>query len=288
MSKILVFGLAIMLLFSSTSIFIPNAYAKDFTISTDCQEEFFVLTVTGKGEPLQNVSTYTLTTKRDVIEKYVSDENGEVKIPKSSMTGMLKIIKGGYNDSVIASDCYVEWKPPRAQGDREVWHNYSQGSGYNDFAKDIADFCDSNHEMYKLLGALEWQKMTSQTSSAFVRHCLILFQSSVYPYAGEDRKDVFMNYLDEYYAKQVQQDEQERIKNTQQAMIDADTSVKSSLAVDELKQRIEFLESQLEEKDKQLANKDLILMEQLKVIQQLASSFKKTIFEPISQFFGFA
>ncbi len=54
----------------------------------------------------------------------------------------------------------------------------------------------------------------------------------------------------------------------------------------DLQKQIDELKAELQKKDEQLAQKDTILMEQLKVIQQLASSLKQTIFEPISQFFG--
>ena len=51
---------------------------------------------------------------------------------------------------------------------------------------------------------------------------------------------------------------------------------------------VEELKAEIADLKKQLETKDAILMEQLKVIQQLASSLKQTIFEPISYYFGFA
>lgn len=51
---------------------------------------------------------------------------------------------------------------------------------------------------------------------------------------------------------------------------------------------ISDLQKQIDELKLELQKKDAILMEQLKVIMQLASNLKTTIFEPISQFFGFA
>ena len=64
--------------------------------------------------------------------------------------------------------------------------------------------------------------------------------------------------------------------------------VTNDVTTENLQRQIDELKAELEKKDEQLALKDAILMEQLKVIQQLASSFKKTIFEPISYYFGFA
>jgi len=55
-----------------------------------------------------------------------------------------------------------------------------------------------------------------------------------------------------------------------------------------LKSQLVEKENQILELKEQLENKDEIIMEQVKVLLELASNIKKTIFEPISKFFGFA
>ncbi len=51
---------------------------------------------------------------------------------------------------------------------------------------------------------------------------------------------------------------------------------------------VQSLKEQIIDLKEQIDNKDAIIMEQIKVIQQLISNFKKTIFEPISHYFGIA
>jgi len=53
-------------------------------------------------------------------------------------------------------------------------------------------------------------------------------------------------------------------------------------------QQISDLKAQLADKDDQIAKKDALLMEQLKVISDLASMIQKTIFEPILNYFAIA
>lgn len=63
---------------------------------------------------------------------------------------------------------------------------------------------------------------------------------------------------------------------------------KTGESVDNLKEEVKELKEEVVELKEQIEKKDGVLMEQLRVIQQLVASFKNTIFEPISKFFGFA
>ena len=54
-----------------------------------------------------------------------------------------------------------------------------------------------------------------------------------------------------------------------------------------LQTQVDSLKEEISSLKEQLKSKDAILMEQLKVIQQLASSFKKTFFDPVSTILGF-
>ena len=279
----LIFGI---LLSYTTLGSIPNAYAADFKTSTDCTDDFFILDITRNGteDKVQNVTVYTLDGKRNILEKFVSNDEGIVKIPKTNMTNMLKLTKGGFNDITIASDCFIKSKPLENRD-----QNASYGKDYTEKSQEnLIVFCDSNYQTYKLIGPQEFLKMNSDSiSGVYARKCIILYQSEVWSYAEEDRVQVLNKWLEEYSIKQTAETQQERNQNTINAKINADTSVKTSLSVEQLQERINFLEKQLEEKDRQIANKDSILMEQLKVIRQLASSFKKTFFDPVSTILGF-
>ena len=78
----------------------------------------------------------------------------------------------------------------------------------------------------------------------------------------------------------------------QDAFTSESNVIKSSPETQNLKKILE-LEEQLEQKDKQIeklneqfTKKDAVLMEQLRVIQDLATMIKKTIFEPIFNYFS--
>jgi hypothetical protein len=270
--------------FATLLIFFPlSAYADDMKIEQICEKDSFVITITDleTDEPVQNVNVYTLTTKRNIVEKFTTDGNGTSIIPKDQMTGMIKLSKGGYNDQTVGSQCFETWESERAGDDREKWTSY--GSHYEEKSQeDLIVFCDNNYEMYQLLGPEEFQKMfTDSMSIIYTSKCIKLYNSPVWTYEGEDRVKV----LNDWLAQTSYQGTPPEQVQTTQTIEDEDTS--SSL-IDKLKERIESLEQQLVEKDEQIEKKDALLMEQLRVIQQLAASFTNTFFEPMSRYFGFA
>ena len=80
----------------------------------------------------------------------------------------------------------------------------------------------------------------------------------------------------------------EREQNKLDAILKESKFVSDLTTQEEVNERISFLEQQLIEKDEQLAKKDALLMEQLKVISDLANMIKQTIFEPILNYFSMA
>ena len=62
--------------------------------------------------------------------------------------------------------------------------------------------------------------------------------------------------------------------------------VERDTTTDNLQAQVDSLKEEISSLKEQLKGKDAILMEQLKVIQQLASSFKKTFFDPVSTILG--
>ena len=179
-----------MLMISSFTYTMPSVSAtKDFNLEYSCSAENWNLTIMdSEGNSPSNVSVYLLNAKRELVRKYVADENGLLEIPKSEMSEMVKVSKGGFADQVIAPDCYLTRQDPREFGDY-------MGGDVKDNDRDIIDFCDTNAEMYELVGTDQFRRINEGTAMTYVQSCITLYQSNVYPYDGEDRIEVFINYL---------------------------------------------------------------------------------------------
>ena len=210
MNKILIFSFASMLMISSLIVVMPGAYATDdFKLEYSCGNENWNLKITdSEGNPLSNVSVYLLNAKREFVRSYVADENGLLDIPKSEMSESVKISKGGFNDQLIFPNCYLTKQDVRELGD------YMGGDAV-DTNRDIIDFCDNNYEMYTLVGPEQFKRIHESTAATYVRSCIKLYQSNVYPYDGPDRIEVFINYLNKSIGKQVSKDQESRIKDVE-------------------------------------------------------------------------
>ena len=170
MNKILIFSLASMLMISSFTYVMPGVFAtKDFKLEYSCNEEPWHLTLMASdGEFLSNVSVYLLNAKRDLVRKYVAGENGTLNIPKSEMSEMAKVSKGGFADQVIAPNCYLTRQDPRAFGDY-------MGGDVKDNDRDIIDFCDTNYEIYELVGPDQFRRINESTQMTYVQSCITLY-----------------------------------------------------------------------------------------------------------------
>ncbi|MGD8431993.1 MAG: hypothetical protein PVG23_05410 [Nitrosopumilaceae archaeon] len=87
---------------------IPSAYADDMKIEQACTGEGWSATITDiQGNPLVNVRVGTLDriSSSSPEESFYTDENGYVVIPHASITGFVKVTKGGYNDQKFSISC---------------------------------------------------------------------------------------------------------------------------------------------------------------------------------------
>ena len=86
-----------------------TAFADDFTFTSGCEGGFWTLTVfDDDGEPFPNVPV-RLTKTPEI--KFITDENGVVKIPQEQNSGSVWLSKGGYNDQTILTEkCLIEPK----------------------------------------------------------------------------------------------------------------------------------------------------------------------------------
>jgi len=210
-----------------------GAYATDdFKLEYSCSDEVWNLKVMdSEGNSLSNVSVYLLNEKRELVRKYVADENGVLDIPKSEMSEKAKVSKGGFADQIISPNCYLTRQDSREFGDY-------MGGDIKDTDRDIIDFCDTNYEIYELVGPEQFKRINESTAATYVLSCITLYQSNVYPYDGEDRIEVFMNYLNSggQYAIPIPEPKiPDWIKNTMQWFLDG------VISEDEMIAAIQFL-----------------------------------------------
>jgi hypothetical protein len=87
----------------SFSLILPNAYAADFQIKTNCNGDNLILTFTDKdNNTIQNVKVHTIDGIRNSPNNtFHSDELGQASIPFLDNTGLVWITKGGFNDQKI-------------------------------------------------------------------------------------------------------------------------------------------------------------------------------------------
>jgi len=156
---------------------------------------------------------------------------------------------------------------------------------YSPYEKDpvvdilIIRFCEDQFEIYELIGKDEFLKMNYQTP--FANQCVTLYPDPIWEYEGEDRAEVLMNWLEEKINEELEKDIEIRAEGVHEAKVLADTSVRDEDRITDMQERIKFLEDQI-------GKKDALLMEQLKVISDLANMIKQTIFEPIINYFAIA
>ena len=86
----------------------PDVYADDLKIKEDCISTGWEVIITdSEGNPLKNVRVMTINkiSSSNVEESFFTDDKGIVVIPFSSITGFVKLSKGGYNDQRFSVSC---------------------------------------------------------------------------------------------------------------------------------------------------------------------------------------
>ena len=86
----------------------PYANADNFIIEEECISEGWLATITDlEGTPLTNVTLLTVKEMRSsgYEESFSTDDNGMVFIPLSSITGFVKVTKGGFTDRLLSISC---------------------------------------------------------------------------------------------------------------------------------------------------------------------------------------
>jgi len=147
-------------------------------------------------------------------------------------------------------------------------------------------YCDDNYEVYETVGENNFLKMSTHP---YGRQCVIIYKDPIWSYEGDDRVDVLIEWHANAVKESLEEESENLERNTKDAQIRQFDLLSGGVMEDriaDLQDRNDFLESQIHEKDEQLAKKDALLMEQLRVIENLASMIKKTIFEPFLNYFS--
>lgn len=127
--------------------------------------------------------------------------------------------------------------------------------------------CEDWYPSYKLLDEERWrvQKHTDQASV-----CIILYNDYIWDYSGDDRLTVLSDRLMELKEKQITQ------QNPIATSIDLPSE--SGIVTKNTHDKIASLEVKVAQLQDELRKKDQVIMEQIKVITDLANMIKKVLF----------
>ena len=110
----LIFGLITIMMISGVTLILPNAFASDFSFTSECVGGVWEGKITSiEGEPLANTTVRTIMqlTSSSFEKKFITDQDGIVKIPFEYNTGNIWLQKGGYNDQKqVIEKCKLESK----------------------------------------------------------------------------------------------------------------------------------------------------------------------------------
>jgi len=103
-------ALAVILILFTSVFAYPAQYADadDVTIKEECTSEGWLVTIIDpEGNPLKNVRVMTLKkmSSSSPEESFFTDERGMALVPFLSITGFVKLSKGGYNDHKLSISC---------------------------------------------------------------------------------------------------------------------------------------------------------------------------------------
>ena len=141
----------------------------------------------------------------------------------------------------------------------------------------IVEGCDAYYEHYKRITETQY---TDANRSTEARQCLQLFKDDVWNYDGDDRLDVLAKRLLELEEISLEENEKELEKNTMDAIEDS----MSNFKITETYKKILVLEDRVYELENSLKQKDLILMEQVKVILSLTEQLRVVFSQIFSPF----
>jgi len=152
-------------------------------------------------------------------------------------------------------------------------NKYSKmNNNHYDLAKErdriqVMEKCEDWYPSYKLLDEDQWriQKHTDQASD-----CLMIYNDDIWKYDGEDRLVVLSDML-------IELKEEQRLKSSPVATSIELPSESSIITQDTRFNKMAELEAKVAELQEQVRKKDAVIMEQMKVIMDLANMIRNVI-----------
>lgn len=137
--------------------------------------------------------------------------------------------------------------------------------------------CEDWHPQYQYLTEIQFRL---QKHSQTVNDCILLYHDSIWDYVGEDRLDKLSERLDEIKSELPTEPE------TREVTLDVNLPQFKSNIVNENNSNNIELEEKVRLLEEEIAQKDEIIKEQIKVIMDLANRIKNIMFEPFDSFFS--
>jgi len=152
-------------------------------------------------------------------------------------------------------------------------NNYSKmNNNHHDLAEErdriqVMKKCEDWYPSYKLLNEDQWriQKHTDHATD-----CLIIYNDSVWKYEGEDRLDVLSDRL-------LKLKEEQNLRPSPVATSIELPSSSSIIGQDTRSDKMVVLEAKIAELQEELQKKDAVIMEQMRVITDLANMVRNVI-----------
>ena len=136
--------------------------------------------------------------------------------------------------------------------------------------------CEDWHPQYRYLTESQFRL---QKYSQTVNDCILLYNDSIWDYVGEDRLEILIERLDEIRSELPQEPE------TREVTLDVNLPQFQSNIINENNSDEVDLEEKVRLLEEEIAQKDEIIKEQIKVIMELANRIKNIMFEPFNSFF---
>jgi hypothetical protein len=136
--------------------------------------------------------------------------------------------------------------------------------------------CEDWHPQYRYLTESQFRL---QKHSDTVNNCILLYNDSIWDYVGEDRLDKLSERLEEIKTELPKEPE------TREVTLDVNLpQFKSNIITENNSDEVD-LEEKVRLLEEEIAQKDEIIKEQIKVIMDLANRIKNIMFEPFDSFF---
>jgi len=136
--------------------------------------------------------------------------------------------------------------------------------------------CDDWHPQYRYLTENQFR---TQKHAETVNDCILLYNDLIWNYVGEDRLEKLIERLDEIRSELPQEPE------TREVTLDVKIPKFESYIIEENNSDEIDLEEKVRMLEEEIAKKDEIIREQIRVIMELANRIRNIIFEPFDSFF---